>query len=153
MRTRVKRARTVIASGKSSSEEIQESVLAALRQLALAASKGVIHKRTAARKISRLTLALNKSSVDRKAASSSTPKKTVKHKGPAKAGEVKPVETKAPAKAAETKAPAKAETKAPTKAVETKAPVAKATETKAPAKKAAASEEKAAPKTPRPKKS
>jgi len=132
MRTRVKRARTVMASSKSSSEEIQESVLAALRQLALAASKGVIHKRTAARKISRLTLALNKSSVDRKAASSSTPKKAVKHKAPAKAGEVKSVETKAPAKA---------ETKAPAKAIETKAP----------AKKAAASE--TAPKTPRPKKS
>ncbi len=132
MRTRVKRARTTLVSGKASNEELQETVLAALRQLARAAAKGVIHKRTASRKISRLTLALNKATVDRKAASSATPKKAVKHKGPAKAAE-----TKAPAKV-EAKAPVKAETKAPAKV-----------EAKAPAKKA---EEKAAPKTARPKK-
>ncbi len=139
MRTRVKRARTTLTNGKASAEEIQESVLTALRQLARAAAKGVIHKRTAARKISRLTLALNKSAVDRSAASSATPKKTVKHKAPAKT-ETKVVETKAPvkapaktsAKAAEVKAPAKAETKAPAK---------KATEDKT-----------AAPKAPRAKK-
>lgn len=133
MRTRVKRARTTLASGKASNEELQETVLAALRQLARAAAKGVIHKRTASRKISRLTLALNKAAVDRKAVSSATPKKAVKHKPTAKA--------------AETKAPAKVEAKAPVKA-ETKAP-AKAAEVKAPAKKA---DDKAAPKAARPKK-
>ena len=68
MRTRVKRARTTLADGKASSEETQEMIVAALRQLARAASKGVIHKRTAARKISRLTVAMNKAAVDRKAA-------------------------------------------------------------------------------------
>lgn len=141
MRTRVKRARTTLASGKASTEELQETVLAALRQLARAAAKGVIHKRTASRKISRLTLALNKAAVDRKSGSSATPKKAVKHKAPAKAAE-----TKAPAKA-EAKAPVKAETKAPAKAAEVKAPAK--VEAKAPAKKA---DDKAAPKAARPKK-
>jgi small subunit ribosomal protein S20 len=128
MRTRVKRARNVIADTKSSSEDIQESVLAALRQLARAASKGVIHKRTAARKISRLTLALNKSAVDRNAASSATPKKTVKHKPSAKAAKAAEVKApaKAPAKAAEVKAPAKAESKAPAKKADEKAAATKA---------------------------
>ncbi len=144
MRTRVKRARTTLADGKASSEEVQETIVAALRQLARAAAKGVIHKRTAARKISRLTLAMNKASVDRKSASASTPKKSVKHKTEAKSAPVK-----APAKA-EVKAPAKAEAKAPAK----KAPEApaKAAETKAPAKKAA-DDKAAAPKAPRAKKS
>jgi small subunit ribosomal protein S20 len=123
MRTRVKRARTTLASGKATDEELQETVIAALRQLARAAAKGVIHKRTASRKISRLTLALNKSAVDRKAGSSATPKKAVKHKGPAKA------EVKAPAKA-EVKAPAKAETKAPAKKAEEKAAAPKTGRTK-----------------------
>ncbi len=157
MRTRVKRARTTLVDSKASSEEVQETVVAALRQLARAAAKGVIHKRTASRKISRLTLALNKASVDRKAASTSTPKKAVKHKTDAKAAPAK-AEVKAPAKTEVKSAPAKAEVKAPAKA-EVKAPAkkaaeapAKAAETKAPAKKAA-DDKAAAPKAPRAKKS
>ena len=60
MRTRVKRARTAVEEAKDSPESIEAAVIAALRQIARAAQKGVIHKKTASRKISRLTRAANK---------------------------------------------------------------------------------------------
>lgn len=114
MRTKVKRARTALADSKVEQQELTETITAAIKQLARAAAKGVVHKRTASRKISRLTLALNKAGTNRKAPSTATPKKAVKT-APSKA---KPAAAaKAPAKA-----PAKAEaTKAPAKAEETKA--------------------------------
>jgi small subunit ribosomal protein S20 len=68
MRTRVKRARTALDSVKEAPEAIEPAVIAALRQLARAAQKGVIHKKTAARKISRLTKAANKAKPAIKAA-------------------------------------------------------------------------------------
>ena len=57
-RTHMKKARTVIASGKGS--EATEAVLVAISALDKAAEKGVIHKNQAARRKSRLMLALNK---------------------------------------------------------------------------------------------
>lgn len=68
MRTRVKRARTALDSVKEAPETVEPAVLAALRELARAAQKGVIHKKTAARKISRLTKAANKAKPAIKAA-------------------------------------------------------------------------------------
>jgi small subunit ribosomal protein S20 len=68
MRTRVKRARTALDSVKEAPETVEPAVLAALRELARAAQKGVIHKKTAARKISRLTRAANKAKPAIKAA-------------------------------------------------------------------------------------
>lgn len=124
MRTKVKRARTALADSKVEQQELTETITAAIKQLARAAAKGVVHKRTASRKISRLTLALNKSATDRNAPSTATPKKAVKApvKGkaaaPAKAKAAAP--TKAPAKVEEPKA-AKAATKAPAKSEDTKA--------------------------------
>lgn len=121
MRTKVKRARTALADSKVEQQELTETITAAIKQLARAAAKGVVHKRTASRKISRLTQALNKSATNRKAPSTSTPKKAVK------------VNTKA--KPAATKAPVKAPAKAPAKAEEPKAAKAAAkTEEKASAK-------------------
>ena len=60
MRTRVKRARAVLDKAQESPETVEPTVAAAIQQLAKAAQKGVIHKKTASRKISRLTKALNK---------------------------------------------------------------------------------------------
>lgn len=120
MRTKVKRARTALADSKVEQQELTETITAAIKQLARAAAKGVVHKRTASRKISRLTLALNKSATNRNAPSASTPKKAAK----ATPG-------KAPAKAAPGKTPAKAPAKAPAKVEEPKATKAA---TKAPAK-------------------
>ena len=68
MRTRVKKARNALDNVKDSPENVESTVLAALRQLAKAAQKGVIHKKTAARKISRLTKAANKAKPAIKAA-------------------------------------------------------------------------------------
>ena len=56
-RTEVKRARNLMESGEL--EEAAESTQRALRLLDKAAAKGVIHKRNASRRKSRLMLALN----------------------------------------------------------------------------------------------
>lgn len=80
MRTRVKRARTALDGVKEAPEAIEPAITAALRELARAAQKGVIHKKTAARKISRLTKAANKAkpaikaAIEAKAAQTSTGK-------------------------------------------------------------------------------
>lgn len=97
MRTKVKRARAALTDSKVEPQELAESITSAIQQLARAAAKGVIHKRTASRKISRLTLALNKAATNRTAPSTSTPKKATKAK-------VKPAAAKS---AAPAKAPAK----------------------------------------------
>jgi ribosomal protein S20 len=68
MRTRLKRARNAIDGLKETPEAVEPAVIAALKQLARAASKGVIHKKTAARKISRLAKAANKAKPAIKAA-------------------------------------------------------------------------------------
>lgn len=68
MRTRVKRARNALDSVKEAPEAVEPAIIAALRELARAAQKGVIHKKTAARKISRLTKAGNKAKSAIKAA-------------------------------------------------------------------------------------
>lgn len=84
MRTRVKRARAALDNAKESPEAVEAAIVAALRQIARAAQKGVIHKKTAARKISRLTRANNKAklvikaAVDVKAAQQSTGKTATK---------------------------------------------------------------------------
>lgn len=84
MRTRVKRARAALDNAKESPEAVEAAIVAALRQIARAAQKGVIHKKTAARKISRLTRASNKTklvikaAVDAKAAQQSTGKTATK---------------------------------------------------------------------------
>ncbi len=57
-RTFVKKARIVVASNKL--EGADQAVLDAIRALDKAAQKGVIHKHAAARRKSRLMLALNK---------------------------------------------------------------------------------------------
>jgi small subunit ribosomal protein S20 len=115
MRGKVKRARHELSDPKADAAATTESLLAAVRQLARAATKGVIHKRTAARKISRLTLAANKAAKNQKAPSTATPKKKVAAKTPAK----KAAAAATPAKAAPAKAPAAA------KAAPAKAPAAK----------------------------
>lgn len=58
-RTFVKKARTLIVAGKSQDDAIA-ATKEAMRELDMAASKGVIHKRNAARRKSRLMLQLNK---------------------------------------------------------------------------------------------
>ena len=60
MRTRVKRARATLDKAGEAPEAVEPTVAAAIQQLAKAAQKGVIHKKTASRKISRLQRALNK---------------------------------------------------------------------------------------------
>lgn len=60
MRTVVKRARVALDNPKGGSKAVGESVGEAIKKIARAAQKGVIHKRTASRKISRLMLASNK---------------------------------------------------------------------------------------------
>jgi small subunit ribosomal protein S20 len=57
-RTFIKKARTAMAGGKL--EGADQAVLDAIRALDKAAEKGVIHKNAAARRKSRLMLALNK---------------------------------------------------------------------------------------------
>ena len=57
-RTHMKKARTLIAAGSGS--EAEQAVQAAVSALDKAAAKGVIHKNQAARRKSRLMLALNK---------------------------------------------------------------------------------------------
>jgi small subunit ribosomal protein S20 len=57
-RTLVKRVRNAIASGDAAAA--REALPAAVRALSVASSKGVIHSNQASRKISRLTLAVNK---------------------------------------------------------------------------------------------
>jgi small subunit ribosomal protein S20 len=58
VRTAVKKARTAISAGNVSAAEGQ--VLAATRALAKAASKGVVHQRSASRVTSRIQAALAK---------------------------------------------------------------------------------------------
>ena len=57
-RTHVKKVRSLLASDKPASAD--EALLAAIRALDTAAEKGVIHKNAAARRKSRLMLAMNK---------------------------------------------------------------------------------------------
>ncbi len=97
MRTRVKRARNALDHAKDAPESVEATVQSAVKQIARAAQKGVIHKKTAARKISRLTLAINKA------------KPVIKAAVEAKAAQVgKPAVKKAPARKA---APAKTDSK------------------------------------------
>jgi len=112
MRTKVKRARQTLADTKVDAAATSESVDTAISQIARAATKGVIHKKTASRKISRLVLAANKAAKDHKAPSTATPKKQPKAKPGAKAAPAKAAAapTKGPAKPAATKS-----TKAPAK--------------------------------------
>ncbi len=112
MRTKVKRARQTLTDTKVDAAATSASVETAISQIARAGAKGVIHKKTASRKISRLMLAANKSARDQKAPSTATPKKQPKAKPGAKAAPVKAAAapTKGPAKAAATKS-----TKAPAK--------------------------------------
>ena len=56
-RTFVKRVRAAVDSGNA--EEARAALPAAVKALNVAASKGVIHRNQAARKISRLTRAVN----------------------------------------------------------------------------------------------
>ena len=58
MRTQIKRVRAAIESGNA--DEAQSLLGAATKALAKAASKGVIHRKQASRKISRLTVAVRK---------------------------------------------------------------------------------------------
>ena len=112
MRTKVKRARQTLTDTKVDAAATSASVETAISQIARAGAKGVIHKKTASRKISRLMLAANKSARDQKAPSTATPKKQPKAKPGAKAAPVKAAAApaKGPAKAAATKS-----TKAPAK--------------------------------------
>ena len=121
MRTQVKRARHVLTDVKVDAAATTESVDVAIRQIARAATKGVIHKKTAARKISRLTIAANKAAKDHKAPSTATPKKKPKARPGAKEAPAKAVAAapapkgKAAATPADTKAAAKPAAKAPAK--------------------------------------
>jgi small subunit ribosomal protein S20 len=58
VRTSVRRLREAIAAGNGS--EAAERLLSATRAINKAATKGVLHRNTASRKISRLTLAVRK---------------------------------------------------------------------------------------------
>lgn len=59
LRTQIKKARTEIGAGNASG--IAGEVRGAVQALAKAGSKGLMHKRTAARRISRLMKAANRS--------------------------------------------------------------------------------------------
>lgn len=59
MRTDIKKAREVVEAGDK--EAAKKAVSVATGALNSAASKGVIHKNTASRRVSRLALLLNKS--------------------------------------------------------------------------------------------
>ena len=58
VKTMVKKVEAAIAEGNKSDAE--EALRVVTSELSKAASKGIYHKNTAARKISRLTLAVNK---------------------------------------------------------------------------------------------
>lgn len=58
LRTAVKRVRTAIAGGEL--ETAQTQLRSAVRVIDRVASKGVIHKRQASRRVSRLTIAVNR---------------------------------------------------------------------------------------------
>lgn len=58
LRTQVKKARAEIGTGNASA--VAGDVKAAVQALAKAGSKGILHKRTAARRISRLMKAANR---------------------------------------------------------------------------------------------
>jgi small subunit ribosomal protein S20 len=62
LKTSVKKAKESISSGSDNAAELLKSAVKALDK---AASKKLIHKNTAARKISRLTKALNAASSDK----------------------------------------------------------------------------------------
>ena len=62
LRTTIKKAKTAIANGEETSAEALKSAIKAIDK---AASKKLIHKNTAARKISKLTKALNAASSDK----------------------------------------------------------------------------------------
>lgn len=57
LKTRIKKIEAAIAAGNS--DEAQKALLEAIKDFDKAASKGVIHKNTAARNISRLTKKVN----------------------------------------------------------------------------------------------
>ncbi len=58
MRSHIKRVRTFIEQG--SATEAQDALKVAVKQLDKAVTKGVVHRRTASRTISRLTIAVSK---------------------------------------------------------------------------------------------
>jgi small subunit ribosomal protein S20 len=58
VKTLVKNVETAIAEGNKA--EAEASLKVAISEISKAASKGIYHKNTAARKISRLTVAVNK---------------------------------------------------------------------------------------------
>ncbi len=58
MRSHIKRVRTFIEQG--SATEAQDALTVAVKQLDRAVTKGVVHRRTASRTISRLTIAVSK---------------------------------------------------------------------------------------------
>jgi small subunit ribosomal protein S20 len=58
VRTSVRRLREAIAAGNTT--EASERLLSAIRVINKAATKGVLHRNTASRKVSRLTLAVRK---------------------------------------------------------------------------------------------
>lgn len=58
IKTMIKNVEAAIASGDKAAAEAQLKV--AISEISKAASKGIFHKNTASRKISRLTLAVNK---------------------------------------------------------------------------------------------
>ena len=57
LKTVIKKVETAVSSGNK--EDALKSLLAAVRVLNVAASKGIIHRNTASRKISRLTKKVN----------------------------------------------------------------------------------------------
>ncbi|MCP4678391.1 MAG: 30S ribosomal protein S20 [Deltaproteobacteria bacterium] len=58
MRTHIKRVRTLVDSGEAG--EAKEALGTAIKQIDKAVTKGIVHRRTASRTISRLTIAVNK---------------------------------------------------------------------------------------------
>lgn len=58
MRTYIKRVRSLVEEGKTA--DAQAALADAIRKIDKACSKGVIHRNQAARRVSRLTLAVNK---------------------------------------------------------------------------------------------
>lgn len=128
MRTAVKKARAALGAPKAEPEEVAPVVASAIKKLARAAQKGVVHKKTASRKISRLTKAANKLQASGGAA------KQEKAAAPAAA---KPAKAKAPAAAPKKTEAAKPAAKAPAAKAKTEA-APKKTEAAAPKKAAAA---------------
>ncbi len=63
MRTYIKRIRAAITNGDS--EEANKNLKIAISNIDTAAQKGVIHRRTASRYVSRLSLAVNKFSKEK----------------------------------------------------------------------------------------